>query len=234
VNGVEADSFEAAIRIMRRRAVLIPLAFLAFIVLLIVSRWVVAPLPLDVYVVGLLSMFLAFPAALLVLGRIGIRRMRARLGPIRPQIRDVGVGLFRGIVLVTTEGLFLYTMGRLTAVSMFFGSGGSLIHPTADDALRWTQPFRGKQEMVVRAPWGGATGEGLEELRTASGAMVATGLVQRYAAKAVEPNPPYWVVTVTFVSMFIPTSLEWIVANASRVADYLQALIRMRLGGQAA
>lgn len=221
----ERDPIDDALRIVRRRADLIPMVFLGFILALMVPVWMAAPAPLQSAALVNFSIVFVFPLALFVVGRIGLRRMRAGLDKIRPSVREVKVSSFRGIVFILDGGLFVQSLGSMTILSMFFTSSGEPILPAADEALRWTRPLRWKRELLVRPRSGGdAFAATLMKVRQASGATTANAIVCRYASEALEPNPPARMVSLSLGRAFLGVPPDRIAA--AQVSEYLRELAR--------
>ncbi len=221
----EPDPIDTVLRIMRRRADVLALAVLGLLLLLALPLWLVASPP-EPYALAGVSVLFVFPVALFAVSRWGMRRMRVALDRIRPRIRDVGIGSFRGMVLVTDDHLFIQSLGTTTILSTFFASDGATCSPTARDGLRWTGPLRWTRETFIRSPGrgSGAAANELSEIRTSCGAIFARADVLRYSARNPDPDPPSRMATVALSRFFSAPSFEWIVANTARVAAYLTGL----------
>jgi len=221
----EPDPIDTVLRIMRRRADVLALAVLGLLLLLALPLWLVASPP-EPYALAGVSVLFVFPLTLFAVSRWGMRRMRVALDRIRPRIRDVGIGSFRGMVLVTDDDLFIQSLGTTTILSAFFTSGGATRSPKAREGLCWAAAFRWTRETFIRSPGrgSGAAAKELSEIRTSCGARFARADVLRYSARNPDPDPPSRMATVALSRFFAAPSFEWIVANTDRVAEYLTRL----------
>jgi len=228
----DRDPIDDALRIVRRRADLIPMAFLGFILALVVPVWLAAPPPMQSTALANFSLILLLPLALFLVGRVGVRRMRAGLEKIRPSVRELKVASFRGIVFVMDDGLFVQSLGSLTILSVFFDASGEPLLPTVSEGIRWTRPLRWKRELIVRPRQRADPATvGLVKIRDACGAATADASVSQFSSSATETNPPSRMASISLGRPFVGVPHDRIVA--AQVSEYLRELARTDLSSRA-
>lgn len=229
----ERDAIDDALRIVRRRADLIPMVFLGFILVLVVPVWSSAPPALQGVALANFSIIFLLPLALFLFGRMGVRRTRAGLEKIRPSVRELKVSSIRGIVFVMDDGVFVQSLGSLTILSLFFDASGEPLLPTVDEGIRWTRPLRWKRELVVRPRRGDEPATaGLVKIRDACGAATADASVSRFSSSAVEASPPARMASVSLGRPFVGVPHDRIIATP--VSEYLRQLARTDLASRSA
>lgn len=227
-----ADPFERLSHIARHRYRAIGVAFGSlFGALVFVGTLVSPPAPEEVQgylgsIVAIIAFAVVFPWVVLT---YGARRRIRRLRPLGPLLADSGWPMARGIMLVLRDGMVmtfpgsaLFPGGSLLCL-MFFAGNGAVLHPSLEEAIRWTQVrfmLRQSRLGIVGGRKGPAAARfELESLRTQIGATGSVCVVRQRRVPAADPMAPRWMVMASFVS-FSPIGLP----RVDRVVPELTAI----------